>query len=199
LICIESIYSTDGSVAPIREICRLAQRYGAQLIVDEAHAVGVIGPNGRGLVAKYNLSNQVFAQIVTFGKALGTHGAIVLGDENLKAMLVNYANPFIYTTALPALSLAAIKCAYALFPQMEKERLQIERLRQSCGASSQIYSLRIKGNAEAKQAARRLADRGFDVRALLSPTVQRGEERLRICLHAFNTEKELKQLCKELS
>ena len=83
-ICVESIYSTDGSLAPLSEICRIAKEYEAYLIVDEAHAVGAYGSQGRGLVAEQNLCADVFAQMLTFGKALGTHGAIILGNQTLK-------------------------------------------------------------------------------------------------------------------
>jgi 8-amino-7-oxononanoate synthase len=203
-ICIESIYSTDGSTAPLYEIWQLAQKYEAFLIVDEAHAVGACGPNGRGLLAEYGLTDQVFAQITTFGKALGTYGAIVLGKHTLKQALINFATPYIYTTALPLQSLIAIKCSYHLFPKLEKERLQLQNLiRIFCqshpnSSTTHIQSIPIAGNKAAKHAANMLIDLGFDVRPLLSPTVQRGREILRICLHAFNTESELSLLLKQI-
>lgn len=196
-ICVESIYSTDGSIAPLSEICHLAKQYGAEVIVDEAHATGVMGPQGRGLVAEYGLVKEVFAQVVTFGKGLGAYGAIVLGKDTLKASLINFATSFIYTTAPPIQVLAAIKCSYDLFPTMEKERAHLKRLIQISGSKSHILSVPIPGNAEVKKAAQTFMEHGFDVRPLLSPTVQRGQEALRICLHSFNTEKELLQ-CKEL-
>lgn len=205
IICIESIYSTDGSIAPLPEICRLAQQYEAHLIVDEAHAVGVCGPNGRGLVAEYHLAPSVFAQIVTFGKALGTYGAIVLGSPILKQALINFATPYIYTTALPFHLLAAIKCSYGLFPKMEKERQQLRQLIQVLRTSyphsstTPIQAVPIRENDAIKQAAQALAKLGFDVRPLLSPTVQQGHEVLRVCLHAFNTENELFQLLNHLA
>jgi len=194
-ICIESIYSTDGSLAPLPEIADLASRYGARLIVDEAHAVGIMGPQGRGLVAQHHLTDQIFAQVVTFGKALGAHGAIVLGSETLKNYLINFASSFIYTTALPRLILETIKESYKRFPKMEKERSHLRRLMEICGAKTHIHAIPTSGREKEKC----LRERGFDVRALLSPTVQRGQEVLRITLHAFNKEKELVHLCKELS
>lgn len=196
-LCIESVYSTDGSTAPLFEISQLAQKYDAHLIVDEAHATGACGPNGRGLIAEYHLTNKVFAQVVTFGKALGAHGAIVLGSHTLKQALINFATPIIYTTALPLQMLAAIKCRYDLFPKLEQERQQLQNLIRFFRASypnsstTHIQSVPIEGNENAKNTAQTLIDCGFDVRPLLSPTVQRGHEVLRICLHAFNTEKEL--------
>ncbi|MDR2539378.1 MAG: pyridoxal phosphate-dependent aminotransferase family protein [Chlamydiales bacterium] len=199
-ICIESIYSTDGSMAQLPEISQLARKYEAHLIVDEAHAVGVCGPQGRGLVAKNNLMAHVFAQVITFGKALGTYGAIVLGSHTLKQALINFATSYIYTTALPFQTLAAINCSYALFPQMDRERDQLRKLiqifRKSYSGSSltHIQSVLIEGNETVKQVAQAIVKQGFDVRPLMSPTVQRGREALRICLHAFNIADELEQL-----
>ncbi len=199
-ICIESIYSTDGSMAPLVEMCRLANEYEAHLIVDEAHAVGVCGYQGRGLVAEQNLCSSVFAQITTFGKAIGTHGAIVLGNQILKQSLINFATSYIYTTALPMYSLIAINCSYNLLTGMEKERNHLQTLVQLYRDSipnasmTHIQSIPVEGNRAAKEFAQKLVKEGFDVRPLLSPTVQRGKEVLRICLHAFNTENELKTL-----
>lgn len=192
-ICVESIYSTDGSFAPLSEICCLAKKYRSSLIVDEAHAVGVLGPEGRGLVAQANLQKEVFAQVVTFGKALGVYGAVVLGSPALKEALINFAPSCIYTTALPFYALAAIKSSYDLFPKLEKERAHLLSL-----ASSHIQSLPVSGNYVARGKEKMLQEKGFDVRALLSPTVQRGKERLRLTLHSFNTKKQLKELLQYL-
>ncbi len=203
-ICIESIYSTDGSTAPLPEICQLASKYEAHLIVDEAHAVGICGPRGRDLVAEQNLTSQVFAQINTFGKALGTYGAIVLGNNTVKQALINFANSFIYTTALPFHALAAIKCSYDLFPKLEDERKHLRKLIQmfrneySDSSATHIQAIPFKGNGIVKHMAKKIAEQGFDARPLLSPTVQRGQEVLRVCLHAFNTEEELTMLLKSI-
>lgn len=203
-ICIESIYSTNGSKAPLAEICQLAKMCGAHLIVDEAHAIGVCGPHGRGLVAEQNLTSQVFAQVNTFGKALGTHGGIVLGSHFLKQALINFATSYIYTTALPFHALAAIKCSYDLFPQLETARAQIQKLMQVFG-SAQVHSsqahiqpVSFAGNETVNHVAKELRAEGFDVRALMSPTVKQGREILRICLHAFNSEDELIELLKKI-
>jgi len=195
-ICVESIYSTDGTEAPLPHLCQLAQQYGAHLIVDEAHAGGACGPEGRGLVAKHHLTEHIFAQITTFGKAIGTSGAIVLGSSLLKQALINFARSYIYTTAPALQTLAAIKCSYDRFPKMQAERDHLQKLIQLFPNSSRthIQSISIQGNAAAKRLCQELAHLGFDVRALLSPTVRRGHEVLRICLHAFNTENQLAQL-----
>ena len=203
-ICIESIYSTDGSMAELLEISQLTREYEAHLIVDEAHAVGACGPKGRGFVAEHNLTAHVFAQVTTFGKALGTYGAIVLGSHTLKQALINFATSYIYTTALPFQTLAAIKCSYDLFPGMDPERNHLQKLiqifRKSYPSSSMshIQSVPIEGNEAVKRTAQALIQQGFDLRPLMSPTVQRGEELLRLCLHAFNTESELLQLIDQI-
>jgi 8-amino-7-oxononanoate synthase len=203
-VCVESIYSTDGSQAPLLDICSLIKKYNAHLIVDEAHAVGVCGPQGRGLVATYNLTSDVFAQVVTFSKALGAHGAIVLGKQSLKQALINFANSFVYTTALPFSTLAAIKCSYDRFPYMDVERQKIcdlIRFFQEANlrfSDTHIQYLPCASNQHAKKIANKIQEAGIDVRALLSPTVKRGNERLRICLHAFNTQNELKNMFKHL-
>lgn len=193
-LCVESVYSTDGSIAPLREIADLAQVWGVHLIIDEAHATGVLGPQGRGLVAEMNLQSQVFAQVTTFGKALGAHGAIVLGNALLRQTLINFATSFVYTTALPRHMLEAIHLSYELFPLLEKERGHIRRLAEFFGTSTPIQALSKSGNEAVLKASQELAEAGFDVRALMSPTVQRGHEMLRICLHAFNTEEQVLSL-----
>lgn len=199
-IVVESIYSTDGAIAPLPQICDLGLRYGAHVIVDEAHAVGVCGPSGRGLVAEYELEKSVFAWVATFGKALGVHGAAVLGSDRLKQALVNFATPYIYTTAMPGHLLAAISCSYDLLAMLEPERNHVRRLIELCQKAgfqtshTHIQAVPIQGNDAVKCAAKNLVQAGFDVRPLMSPTVQKGHEVLRICLHAFNTEEELTRL-----
>jgi 8-amino-7-oxononanoate synthase len=205
LICVESVYSTDGSLAPLHEVCGLARKYGACVVVDEAHAIGVLGPQGKGLVAENGLSGEVYAQVLTFGKALGTCGAIVLGDPVLKQGLMNFASSYIYTTALPFPVLASIKCSYELFPHMELERSHLKALSDMCQQSgvgskgTPIHPIFISGNEAIKSAAHRLAHAGFDVKPLMSPTVQRGKELLRLCLHAFNTKQELKSILRHIA
>ena len=188
-VCVESVYSTDGTRAPLPEIFALCDRYGAHLIVDEAHAVGVYGPEGRGLVAA--TGRGPFAQIVTFGKALGVFGAIVLGSKQLKQHLINRARSFIYTTALPVTVLHAIANSYSLFPHMEKERTQLHRLCQILGSESLICGVKIP---DVKKRAAQIQALGFDVKPLMYPTVARGKECLRICLHTFNTPQQVKEL-----
>jgi len=200
----ESVFSMDGDMAPLKEIAGLCSQYHANLIVDEAHATGVVGHNGEGLVQLLNLQQQCFARIHTFGKALGCHGAVVLGSEALRNYLINFCRPFIYTTALPPASIAAINAAYKLFPVLHQERLQLQSLVdvfQSAGtgyatlqSNTPVQSVIIPGNTAVKNAAAICQENGFDVRAILYPTVPKESERLRIVLHAFNTADELKKL-----
>lgn len=200
-VIIESVYSMDGDTPPILSILKLTEKYDANLIVDEAHAVGLY-PNG--LVCQLGLQKRVFARIITFGKALGCHGAIVLGSNLLRNYLINFARSFIYTTAAPFHQLAAIKMAYAHLAQSQAE---INRLKQNITlfknsiaqtgffkllpSNSAIQCVLLNSNQRAKQAAAQLQEAGLDVRAILSPTVARGAERIRICLHSFNTEDQI--------
>lgn len=200
-VAIESIYSMDGDTAPIAEIIALTEKYNANLIVDEAHAVGLYPA---GIVAALGLQDRIFARLVTFGKALGCHGAIVLGNNLLRNYLINFARSFIYTTAAPFHQLVAIRMAYQLLAGAEE---QVARLKGNIGlfkqkiiadsnyplieSDSAIQCLVLKSNDKAKEMASRLQQAGLDVRAILHPTVPLGTERLRICLHAFNTEAEI--------
>ncbi|MBA2368613.1 MAG: pyridoxal phosphate-dependent aminotransferase family protein [Candidatus Protochlamydia sp.] len=194
-ICIESVYSTDGSLAPLSLYYSLAKKFDAHLIVDEAHAVGTFGTHGQGLASPAD----TFAQITTFGKALGAFGAIVLGSSLLKEALINLAHSFIYTTALPFHSLAAIKCSYVLFPKLDVARFHIFNLAKNFfGSKVPIQAFGISGSEAVKEASRKLNDKGFDVRPLTSPTVQKGRELLRVCLHNFNTENEVASLINAL-
>lgn len=200
----ESVFSMDGDQAPLPEIAMLCEKYGAQLIVDEAHATGVIGEKGEGLVQALGLQDACFARIHTFGKAVGCHGAIILGSTSLRDYLINFCRAFIYTTALPETSVAAIKAAYTLFPAMKEERTRllqlIERFQQAALSWQQLVSLTpiqvviVPGNEAVKKLAANLQANGLDVRPILYPTVPKGSERLRIVLHAFNTDAELDTL-----
>lgn len=196
-VATESIFSMDGDSAPLREIVALCRRYGARLIVDEAHATGVIGGSGEGLVQMLQLQDDCFARIYTFGKALGCHGAAIACSSLLRDYLINFSRPFIYTTAMPASAVLAIQAAYSLFPGMQEERNNLQSLigafRAAAGnlviseSETPIQAAIIPGNRQVKAAASRLQENGFDLRPILSPTVPQGKERLRVVLHAFNT------------
>lgn len=200
----ESVFSMDGDMAPLAEMVELCRRYGAHLIVDEAHATGVVGPAGAGLVQELGLEASCFARVHTFGKAVGCHGAVVLGSERLKSYLVNFSRSFIYTTALPPSAVRAIGVAYGLLPSMEAQRSRLRGLIARFAAVSLPYGrvgsvtpiqvVIIPGNDAVKRVAELLQDAGLDVRPILSPTVPAGSERLRIVLHAFNTEEDIDKI-----
>lgn len=196
-VVIESVYSMDGDEAPLHDIVALCQRYDAALIVDEAHVIGIRGNQGKGLADELKLHQHVFARVHTFGKAAGCHGACVLGSEHLKQYLINFARPFIYSTALPPHQLIALKMCLEYMFQADEARAQLEQniqtfLNHVPGAQhSAIQKIIIPGNDKARKTALDLQNSGFDVRAILSPTVPEGQERLRIILHAFNTPEEI--------
>jgi 8-amino-7-oxononanoate synthase len=204
LIAIESVYSMDGDLANLEAIVNLSEKYGANLIVDEAHATGIFGKNGRGLVSELGLEDKVFARIVTFGKALGCHGAIVLGSKNLRDYLINFARPFIYSTAAPMHIHESVRQAYQLLksPDFSNKKLYslIEFFKEQAKqvpdlelieSSSAIQCIIISGNEKCREVATKLQNAGLDIRPIVSPTVPKGKERLRICLHEFNTEEEI--------
>lgn len=201
----ESVFSMDGDMAPLHEITALCEKYNAHLIIDEAHATGVVGTKGEGLVQHLQLQNKVFARVHTFGKALGCHGAAVVGSAVLRDYLINFARSFIYTTALPETSIAAVKKSYELFPKMNDERNHLHKLItqfQNTPLPYKIYKshtpiqiVEVPGNDEVKNLADKLQENNLDVRPILYPTVPKGGERLRVVLHAFNTEDEVARLC----
>lgn len=200
----ESVFSMDGDIAPLKEIVDLCESYHAHLIVDEAHATGVVGNRGEGLVQLLGLQKKCFARIHTFGKALGCHGAVVVGSPVLKEYLVNFSRPFIYTTALPCSAIQSIEKAYAVFPELNEERKKLQELVHAfheqkgdlrmCLSVTPIQGVIIPGNEQVKRAAQALQEKEIDVRAILYPSVPKGLERLRIVLHSYNSKQELYRL-----
>ncbi len=208
-VVVESIYSMDGDAAPLINIAKLCKQYKAALIVDEAHAVGIFGKDGKGLVNELGLEKIVFARIITFGKALGLHGAAVLGSKNLREYMINFARSFIYTTALPPHYYIQIQEAYKLLPQANRKKLfslisvfkdAIKDIAQASfiDSPSPIQGIVLGDNNKAVKLAKHLKQEGFFTKAILSPTVAKGTERLRICLHSYNTEKEISKLVNEI-
>ncbi len=199
IVVVESVYSMDGDMAPLHEITALCGIHDAQVVVDEAHATGVFGARGEGLVCAEGLEDKVFARIHTFGKALGCHGAAVAGSAILKQYLINFARPFIYTTALPGHSVHAIYCAYQhlsghnfsnkpLHELIAYFRKKVNETGSSGwkDSSSPIQALIVGDNTKCKQIAAGLQQAGLQVNPILHPTVPMGMERLRVCLHTFN-------------
>lgn len=209
----ESVFSMDGDCPNIEELVTVSEKYNCYLVVDEAHALGVFGEKGEGLVQFLGLQDYFFARIVTFGKGLGCHGAVVLGSEELSSYLVNFARSFIYTTGLSPHSVATIGVAYQAlntkaaaigelkerinFFNQEKNRFSLKPL--FVRSKSAIQSAIIPGNANVKRIAQQLQEKGFDVKPILSPTVPEGQERLRFCLHSYNTETQISEVLHCLS
>ncbi len=204
----ESVFSMDGDTPNLEELVAVSDKYNCCLVIDEAHALGVFGEKGEGLVQMLGLQDHFFARIMTFGKGLGCHGAAILGATELKSYLVNFARSFIYTTGLPPHSVATILVAYQY---LETEKNALNSLRENIicfnqqknilglkpmfvRSKSAIQSAIIPGNEKVKAIARQLQEKGFDVKAILSPTVPEGQERLRFCLHSFNTNEEMGQI-----
>ncbi len=207
-IVTESVFSMDGDSPNLEELVKLSEKHNCYLVVDEAHSLGVFGEEGEGLIQMLQLQNRVFARIVTFGKGLGCHGAAVLGSEELREYLVNFARSFIYTTGLSPHSAATILVAYQ---HLKSDKSALEKLRQNIiyfnqqkvllglqplfvRSKSAIQSIIIPGNEKVKYIADQLHQKGFNVKAILSPTVPEGQERLRLCLHCYNSEEEMTQV-----
>ena len=210
----ESVFSMDGDTPDLKAFSEYTKANGYNLIVDEAHAVGVLGKNGEGLIPALGLENDVFARTVTFGKGFGCHGAAILGSEDLKDYLVNFAKPFIYTTALTPHTLATIITAHTFFKELGeepklklKENIEFFKKQISSQKINQLFipsntaiqGCIIPGSKKVKLISKKLIDKGFNVKAILAPTVPEGQERLRICLHSFNSKEEIGLLVKLLA
>jgi len=204
-IVTETVFSMDGDSPNLEELIVLSEKYNCYLIVDEAHSFGVFGDKGEGLAQYLELHNRIFARIVTFGKALGCQGAAILGSNELREYLINFANSFLYTTALSPYAVATILIAYH---QLEIENVAREKLRQNIvffnqqknllglkpmfvHSKSAIHSAIVPGNENVKQLVQLLQDKGFDVQAIISPIVPEGQERLRFCIHSYNSQEEI--------
>ncbi|HEA20378.1 MAG TPA: aminotransferase class I/II-fold pyridoxal phosphate-dependent enzyme [Pricia antarctica] len=233
----ESVFSMDGDSPELKAFVRFCQKNRCHLVVDEAHAVGVFGINGQGLVQTLELHDAVFARIITFGKAVGCHGAAILGSKNLKNYLVNFARSLIYTTAMPPHSLATVLASYEnltasrLTSDEQIAQNQIVNLSETIAyfnhklkllhlhledaskasssddgldsyfipSVSAIHCCVLPGNERVRAISEKIQKAGFDVKAILSPTVPKGKERLRICLHSFNTHEEIDNVLQTLS
>ena len=211
-IVTESVFSMDGDTPDLKAFADFCTRNNYHLIVDEAHAIGVFGEKGNGLVQELKMEQRPFARIATFGKAMGCHGAAILGSSSLKQYLINFSRSFIYTTALSPHALATIKSSYSellktskieklhqniSFFKTEVQRLQLARL--FINSNSSIHCCVVSGNETIKEIAKKLKTNGFDVKPILSPTVPKGQERLRFCLHSYNSEKEISEVLTLLS
>jgi 8-amino-7-oxononanoate synthase len=216
LIVTESIFSMDGDAAPLREMVALKEKYGAWLMVDEAHATGICGENGRGLADELGVRHRIEIQMGTLGKALGASGGFVCGPRALIDFLVNRARSFIFSTA-PVPASAAAATAAVHFVQSSKGEARRKMLRQrlvqcrkgfqpffnffengdrrvACPAASAIIPLIIGTEKKAVEFAAALRKRGIFVPAIRYPTVARGKARLRVTLTAAHTTEEVNRL-----
>lgn len=209
-IVVESIYSMDGDRSPLKDLALLAERFDATIILDEAHSTGVDGVRGEGMAIDLDLADKVDIRIYTFGKAMGCHGAVVVGSRLLKEYLVNTSRPLIYTTALPPHTLLTISCAFTFLesqPQLAKQLRQniaqfaqaLPQHAQATNSSTAIQRILVPGNETVDKAAAYLRGKGFDVRPIRKPTVPEGSERIRVCLHAYNTRDEIAALADEIN
>lgn len=205
LVVTESIFSMDGDAAPLREIAALKEKYGAWLMVDEAHATGVFGQNGGGLAEQLGVSDRIEIQMATLGKALGASGGCICGSRPLIALLVNRARSFIFSTAPPpataAAALAAIRLAQSADGMALRRKLhaniaafQTARGIRRAEISSAIIPLIIGDETKAMEAAAALREQGIFVPAIRYPAVARGAARLRVTLTAAHTEEDIGRL-----
>jgi len=215
LIITESVFSMDGDRAPLRELVELKKCFGALLMLDEAHAVGVIGSNGRGLTAAENLNDDVDLQLGTLSKALGASGGYICGSRTLIEWLINGARSFIYSTAPPpAIAAAALAAVdFLASPEGEERRLLLwERIRlmqdllprtglnkELSAARSAIFPWIVGDEKAALNLAAALQNEGFLVPAIRYPTVAKGAARLRITVTAAHETAQIRALCETIN
>ncbi len=212
LIITESVFSMDGDWPPLMEIVEMKRRYGAMLLLDEAHAIGVIGEQGRGLADKLGLSREVDIHLGTLSKALGCSGGYVCGSRTLIDLLINRARSFIFSTAPPPAIAAAATAAiqFMMSPAGERRRQDL-RARLSIFAEemphlflggkkvqSAIFPIHMGAAERAVRAAVHLAAGGFWVPAIRYPTVPRDRARLRITISARHTSEQIRAVCEEV-
>jgi 8-amino-7-oxononanoate synthase len=205
LVVTESVFSMDGDTAPLREIVGLKNKYGAWLMVDEAHATGIFGKHGRGLADELGVSDQVEVQMGTLGKALGASGGYICGSRTLVDFLVNRARSFIFSTAPVPAAAAAAKAGIEIAQSAEGEKLR-KALRQRIAGfksalraphsviSSAIIPLILGGEQKAVEAAAILREQNIFVPAIRYPTVARGAARLRVTLTAAHSAEDVAEL-----
>ena len=212
LVVTESIFSMDGDAAPLREIVELKAKYGAWLLVDEAHAVGVLGPQGRGLAAALGVDQQVDLHLGTLSKAFGLSGGYLAASRQVIDLLINRARSFIYSTAPPVhlahalgvmLELIRSERGDALRSQVRSHALQTHSLLASIGITSPpvpgaILPVILGEASRAMAVSARLRDAGFLIPCIRYPTVARGSARLRITLSAVHSAAQIDALGKAL-
>lgn len=203
----ESVFSLDGDSPDLIAMAEFCNYHNIRLVVDEAHAIGVFGKQGVGLVQHLGITQHVFARLISFGKALSSHGAAVLGDQELIDYLIHFSRPSSYTTAIPPNSLMLIKATYKELQlthaiknlhkniKFFKEQLLSQQLNQYfIESNSAIQSCLITNDAQAKSIVLHLNRNGFDAEPIFYPTAPKGGERIRFCIHAYNSEEEIMEV-----
>ncbi len=203
-IAVESLYSMDGDRAPLADLIAVAGRHDAMLVVDEAHATGVYGPDGRGLAADLEGKPNVIT-LHTCGKALGVMGALVAGPQLYKDFLINRARGFIYATAPSPLVAAIVRAAFAIVKDQPERRHRLHDLVATGAAlladktglapsGSQIQPVIVGSDARAVAVAETLQRAGYDIRAIRPPTVPEGTARLRLTITLHSDEQQLAEV-----
>lgn len=199
IVVVEGVYSMDGDQAPLHQIMDLVERFGAYLVVDEAHSLGVLGQSALGLSHEFYKHQNLLARIVTFGKAVGAHGAAVLSNKDLCDYLVHACRSFIYTTALPPESYRRIEHCLNYVVSNNDLRTNlfqiVDDFSQIFNCSQQyIQAIPFSGIQNLKMLMKNAVDEKIAIKGVWSPTVPHGQERIRISLHAFNTTSEITTL-----
>ncbi len=201
VVVTESLFSMDGDAAPVEALLAACERHDAALVIDEAHAIGLLGSAGAGLAACHARHPRLLARVVTGGKALGAAGAFVVGSRVLKDHLVNHARAFVYTTAPPPATVGALAAAIDRARDLERARERTLGLARSVAArlgapppAGAIVSFVLGDELVTLRAAEACRDAQLDVRAVRPPTVPAGTSRLRIVMHSFNTDEEVDRL-----
>ncbi len=210
LIVTDSVFSMDGDVAPLHDIVRLARRHDARVVVDEAHATGCVGPDGRGAVADAGLSGEIDVVVGTLGKALGSYGAYAACSAELASFLQNAARPFIFSTALgppqAAAALAALDLVMEQPRRAEKLQVNAQALRDElaregfdvAGSTTQIVPIVVGDANVAMRMCEAALERGVFAQAIRPPTVPEGTSRLRLTVMASHTREELREAARVL-
>ncbi len=208
LVVVESLYSMDGDCAPLAEIIETSKRHGAMLLVDEAHAVGVLGPQGRGLVPP-SLAKDVDVMVGTFGKAFGGYGAFAVTNKEMKAFLVNRARSFIFSTALPPAVLGADLASVQLMETLDEPRMHVAYIAQLLRSSLRERSFSVIGDThivpvivgdvqKALDLSSHLEHEGFFARSVRPPTVPKGTARIRFSITADHREEDIQRLIRAM-
>lgn len=203
LIVTDSVFSMDGTIAPLKDIAGLLERYNAMLLVDDAHATGVLGKRGTGSLEHLGIDHPSIIQMGTLGKALGSFGAFIAGPDELIELLISRARPFIYTTALPPAVCASATKAIDIIeenPAIREKLLENtlffkKGLEAECldimGSSTQIIPVKVGDAGKTMDLSRKLLERGVFIQGIRPPTVPEGTSRLRITLTAAHTKEDL--------